>query len=244
MAKKDTGHKPKGWLKGILSTQGEFEQSGNKTLNESASHQSNSNQSESNNPSSHKNVFSKDNQDKVSLDLIVSIENMLNDRQLLLYKSNGLEGQLNSALETINRQKQDLAKKEQQLQDKTKEISTLETSLTNKQMSYDQLLEDLKDHQQTSSQEFEKISNQLEKEHHKYKKLREESISSDHQHLLKIKELEERIRNLEVENQKHMEQCQKITTEKNELMKTINDFTERMSFSFAPKSNSSTAKSE
>ena len=57
--------------------------------------------------------------------------------------------------------------------------------------------------------------------------------------------IEEKIRNLEIENNQYKQQYQKVIDEKNELMKTINDFTERMTFSFSPKpSVDSTGKSD
>jgi predicted nuclease with TOPRIM domain len=56
--------------------------------------------------------------------------------------------------------------------------------------------------------------------------------------MLKINELEDKIRNLEIENQKYAEQFQKIVNDKAELMQTINDFTERMAFSFSTKTTS------
>lgn len=186
-----------------------------------------------------KNLFSKDNQDKVVLDLIVSLENMIKDRQLILYKNKGLEEQLYATNETISRIKQDQMKKDQILQDKNKEIHGLENSLTHKQMSYDQLLEDYREYQNTSNIEYEKISNQLETEINKYKKLNEESMNAQYQSVLKITELEEKVRNLEIENQRYSQQYQKILDEKSELMQTINDFTQRMSFSFSPKTTTS-----
>lgn len=185
-------------------------------------------------------ILTKDNQDKVALDAIVSLENIIKDRELLTYKSKGLEEQLQAANETIHRFKQDQIKAEQLLQEKNREIRDLENNLTNKQMNYDQLLEDYKEFQQVSKLEYEKISNQLETQITKYNKLYEESSNTQYQSMLKINSLEEKIRSLEIENAKYIEQYQKIANEKADLMKTINDFTERMSFSFkAVSSNSS-----
>lgn len=183
-------------------------------------------------------IFSKENQDKIALDVIVSLENILKERQLLAYKNNAMMDQINAANETIYRFKRETLKKDQLLQDKSKEIRELENTLTNKQMSYDQLLEDYKEYQLSSNLEYDKISNQLDTEKTKYNKLYEESTKTQSQQVLKINELEEKIRNLEIENQKYAEQYEKISNEKAELMKSINDFTERMSFSFAPKSDS------
>lgn len=180
-------------------------------------------------------LFSKDNQDKVVLDLIVSLENIIKDRRLILYRSKGLEDQLHTATETINRMKQELMKKDQLLQENSKEIRKLENILTNKQMSYDQVLEDYKDYQNKSNIEYERISNQLETEINKYNKFNEEFTSFQHQNILKINELEETIRSLKIENQQYAQQYQQILDEKSQLMQTINDFTARMSFSFSQK---------
>ena len=177
----------------------------------------------------------KDNQDKIVTDLIISLENMIKDRQLILYKNKDIDEQLFAANETINRIKQDLKNKEQLLLKKDKEIQGLESNLTNKQMTYDQLLEDYKEYQNTSNTEYEKISIQLDTEINKYNKLNDELIDSQHQNMSKINELEEKIRNLEIENKQYKQQYQKVVDEKSELMKTINDFTDRMSFSLSSK---------
>ncbi|ADU28522.1 hypothetical protein [Evansella cellulosilytica] len=190
-----------------------------------------------------KQILTKENKDKMTLDLLVSLENLLNDRQLVIYNNKDLKSQLKNANETIDRLKYDLNKKEKLVEDKIEEISLLESNLTNKQMSYDQLMEDFKDYQYTSKNDYEKISNQLDKEKNKYYKLDEELKTIQYENLIEIKSLKEKIRTLEVENQEYAEKCQKIMDEKNELRQTINDFTERMSMSFSPK-NSSSIKSE
>lgn len=180
-------------------------------------------------------LFAKDNQDKVVLDSIVALENMIKDRQFLLFKNKDIDNQLFSANETISRTKQDLMKKEQILLEKNKEIRGLETNLTNKQMVYDQLLEDYKEYQNTSNTEYEKISIRLDTETNKYNKLNEELMNSQYQNMLKINELEEKVRILEIENEQYKHQYRKVVDEKSELMNTINDFTDRMSFSLSPK---------
>lgn len=186
----------------------------------------------------------KDNQDKIVTDLIISLENMIKDRQLILYKNKDIDEQLFAANETINRIKQDLKNKEQLLLEKNRETQGLESNLTNKQMTYDQLLEDYKEYQNTSNTEYEKISIQLNTEINKYNKLNDELIDSQHQNMLKINELEEKIRNLEIENKQYKQQYQKVVDEKSELMKTINDFTDRMSFSLSSKTTSNPPNSK
>ena len=186
----------------------------------------------------------KDNQDKIATDLISSLENMINDRQLILYKNKDIGEQLSRANETIDRIKQDLRNKEHMLLEKSKEIRGLESNLTNKQMTYDQLLEDYKEYQNTSNSEYEQISIKLDTEINKYEKLNDELNDSQHKNMFKINELEEKIRNLEIENNQYSQQYQKVVDEKSELMKTINDFTDRMSFSLSTKSSSNPSDSE
>ncbi len=235
--------KQKNWFKGVLSGQNELAPVETEVNEREALHLFGNEFTKMEETIAEENVaksevLSKQNQDKLSLDVITAMENLLSDRQLVLYRNAGLKEQVQSNNETISRIKHDLVKKEQLVQDKNKEIRMLETNLTNKQMSYDQLLEDYKEYQTTSSNDFEKISSQLEIEVNKYEMLNEESAATQHQSMLHSRELEEKIRNLEIENHKYAEQCKKIIAEKEELIQTINDFTERMSFSFSSKTNS------
>ncbi|WP_096186460.1 coiled-coil domain-containing protein [Evansella halocellulosilytica] len=239
---KETKNKSRGWLKGVLSNPNENDQHrehAGEQVGREEDEPNNINHPESAEYPNNNNLFSKENQDKISLDLIVALENMLNDRQLILHNKKGLEDKLESANESIHRLKHDLTKKDQLIQDKSEEIHQLETNLTNKQMSYDQLLEDYKDYQYSSKNDYEKLSNQLEKEINKYNRLNEESKNNQYESMLKIKDLEEKVRELEVENEKHEEQFQQLQDEKNELIGTINDFTERMSLSFPKKPSTS-----
>lgn len=175
-------------------------------------------------------------QDKTALDLILAVENLLNDRQLFQFKSKDTEDQLYSANETINRLKNELSKREHQSLEKEKEFRSLEDKLTNKQMSYDQLLEDYKDFQSTSNSGIENLKFQLEKERNKYFQLNEEFSKHQYDAMQKAKELEEKLRDSEAENLKISSQYQKVMEEKAQLLQSVTDFTERMSFSFSPPS--------
>jgi DNA repair exonuclease SbcCD ATPase subunit len=228
------------WLKNIRSSQVQTEP----TTVEPQSSVELSEEIEQTEPQNNTELFSKDTQDKIVLDLIVSLENLLKDRQLMLYKNKALEEQLHNANESINRLKQDQLKKEQLLQEKNKEIRSLEDILTSKQMSYEQLLEDYKEYQNTSKIEYDKIVSRLEAEKTKYNKLSEQATNAQYQSMTKINDLEEKIRNLEIEKQQLEQQYQKIIQEKTELLQTINDFTERMSFSFLTKNTASNSSAQ
>ncbi len=244
MDKENTRKKGMGWFKisNHNSDQNSAEQQSSVAEITKEEHIHNSDDSIQISTQNNNHLFSKDTQDKIVLDSIVSLENMIKDRQLTLYKNKDLSNQLFSANETISRIKQDLMKKEQLLQEKIKEIRVLENSLTSKQMSYDQLLEDYKEFQNNSNIEYEKLSDRLEGEINKYNKLNEESINTQYQSVLKINELEENIRNLKTENEQLEQKNQKILAEKAELVQYINDFTERMSLSLSPKVTNSASK--
>ncbi|WP_254119604.1 hypothetical protein [Bacillus sp. FJAT-29790] len=240
---KDKKNRPTSWFKGVLSNRNESEHLHNHReeliLENDDNEEVHSSideglEKDSLNDSMKNNLlFFKENQDKVSLDIVVAVENLLNDRQLVLYKTNGLEEQLQNANETIMRLKNELTKKEQMILEKDKEMRALEGQLTSKQMNYDQVLEDYKDYQNTSNNSFENLKYQLEKEVSKYSKLDEEFTKFKYQNIQKIKELEDQIRNLEVENHNISKQYEDIFEEKSQLVETINDFTDRMSFSFS-----------
>lgn len=240
MTDKDTNKKRVSWLKAFNFNQDQSEQ-GNvdrpvditEIMNgEQLNSMTNSDEKDMQNDNV---LLLRDNQDKVVSDLIVSLENIIKDRQLIIYRSKDTDGQLFAANEVINRIKQDLRNKEHLLLEKNKDIQRLESNLSNKQMTYDQLLEDYKEYQNISSTDYENISIQLETETNKYNKLNDELINSQHQTTTKINKLEEIIRNLKIENNQYKQQYQKVVDEKSELMKTINDFTDRMSFSLSTK---------
>lgn len=175
-------------------------------------------------------------QDKTALDLVLAVENLLNERQLFQFKSKDTEDQLYNANETTNRLKNELSKREHQIIEKEKEFKSLEDKLTSKQMSYDQLLEDYKDYQSTSNSGIENLKFQLEKERNKYFQLSEEFSKHQYDSMQKTKELEEKLRDSEAENLKISSQYQKVMEEKAQLLQSVTDFTERMSFSFSPPS--------
>lgn len=189
-------------------------------------------------------LLSKDNQDKVVRDLIVSIENIIKDRKLISFKNKDIDNQLLVANVTIGNLKQDLANNTQLLHEKNKQIVDLEDTVTYKQMNYDQLLEDYKEYQTTSNSKYQNISMQLDTEINKYHKLNEEFTNSQHHNILINNKLDEKIRILEIENEQYQKNYRKVLDEKAELMTTINDFTDRMSFSFSPKTHSNPPDAE
>lgn len=227
-------NKTRGWLKNVLTARSEFNQIQNEPQhpsNEDPELNAGTLQEHS------ESDYSWLDKDKTALDLVMAVENLLNDRQLSQFKAKDTEDQLDNANEVINRLKNDLSKKEHLLLEKDKEYRVLEDKLTSKQMSYDQLLEDYKEYQNSTNTSIENLKYQLEKERSKYAKLNEEFSRYQQESILKAKELEEKIIDLEAENQQLTSQYQKIAEEKAQLVQSINDFTEKMSFSFQPPSS-------
>lgn len=234
---------PKNWLKGVLTTQSvtveelnEWEldidlPSNLKEVNDKEEKE----EQPITDPFQNNILFQRENMDKLTLDMVVSVENLLKDRQLVLINNQALKEHLHNAYENINKLKADVARQDQIIRDKNLEYNLLEEKLTTKQMNYDQLLENYKDYQYTSNTEFESLKTQFEKEVNKYKKLNDEFTQYQYKNMQIHKSLEEKIRDLEAENQKVNDQYQKIQEEKNQLLATFSDFSERLSFSLSNK---------
>lgn len=241
--KPNPANKTMGWLKGVLANRNEIDQDFSPMEGPESPDGSFAAEVPRNteaptelafpDSSQDKAPLSRESHDKLSLDLIVAVENIMSDRQLIIFKNKGLEDQLHHANETISHLKMDVNKKEHALLAKEKEIRILEDKLTGKQMSYDQLLEDYKEYQNAANNSTDALKYQLDKERTKYQKLDEEFTKHQSANMQQVKALEEKQRDLEAENQQLIEQSQKILEEKNQLLQTINDFTERMSISFS-----------
>jgi len=176
----------------------------------------------------------REQKDKITLDLVVAVENALNDRQLLQFKNKGLEEQLRTANESIERLKSEFRKSEQMVEDLKAEVSRLENKLADKQADYDKLLNDYREYRNDAAGEIEKLKAQIEKEQSKYAKLGEEYNRHQLQTIQKVRDLEERIRELEAENQAIANQHQTALAEKAELLRTISEFTHRMNDTVIP----------
>lgn len=187
-----------------------------------------------------KNMLSKNNKDKIVLDLIMPLENLIKDRQMVILNNDDLEDKLRVANEAIDRMKKNIEAQEVRLESRDREIQALENNLSNKQMSYDQLLEDYREFQKISSNEYEDISNRLNMEVNKYKRFNEEVANDQYVSMQKINTLEEKIRSLEIEKQQYLDNYNRVYQEKNDLMKSIDDFTKRMTFSFPTKGEEET----
>lgn len=176
----------------------------------------------------------REQKDKITLDLVVAVENALNDRKLLQFKNKGLEEKLRTANESIERLKNEFRKSEQMVEDLKAEVSRLELKLTDKQADYDKLLNDYREYRNGMAREIEKLKAHIEKEQSKYAKLSEEYNRHQLQTIQKVRDLEERIRELEAENQAIANQHQPALAEKAELLQTISEFTHRMNDTVIP----------
>lgn len=181
------------------------------------------------------NMLSKSNKDRVVADLVGPLENLVKDRQMLIFNNRDLEEKLKVANEAIERMKSNIENQEKRIEMKDNEIKSLEENMSIKQVGYDQLLEDYKEYQSVSKKEFEEISSRLDLEISKYKKFNEETADAQYKNLQKISSLEEKIRGLEIEKEQYSVRYEKVNEEKNALMKNINEFTKRMTLSIPGK---------
>ena len=176
----------------------------------------------------------KEDEDKITFDLVVAVKNIVNDRQLTVNRLVNIEVQLTDAIEKNIKLKGDMRKKEKEILEAHEFIKTLEDKLMTKQMTYDQLLEDYKHYQDNAKAEIDNVKFSFQKEQEKYVKLTLEAKIHQNEANQKIDQLEEKIRDLEAENKNINEQFQISLAEKNQLLQTINEFTNRFTVKPTP----------
>lgn len=174
------------------------------------------------------NILSRSNKDKFISDLVSPLEDLIKDRELLMVNKQDLENKLNVANSTIDRMKNNIDDQEKKLVTQVEEIKSLEKNLSEKQTSYDQLLEDYKNHQNVARREYAQISNKLDLEISKYNRFSDETTTAQRRNIDKINVLEEKIRSLEIERDQYSKRYDEANKEKEALIKNIDDFTKRM----------------
>ncbi len=169
--------------------------------------------------------------DKLSLDLVSAVDHILSDRQIVLYRISDLEHLKGDANDNISRLNSEIERLRKLIEEKEAVIRELEEKLLNKQMRYDQLIEDFKEYQDSTKIEMNDLKFQLDKAYGKYEKLQQQLKNNRTEYVQQINELEERIRELEVQNQKVTDEYMRTLEDKNRLLQSFAHFTENMSLS-------------
>lgn len=174
-------------------------------------------------------VFSKDQLDQINLDLVIAVEHIIKKRHLELVKIKDSEEQISNLENELDKYRYDKSRQEQYISELERRMSNKDDSIVNKQMSYDQLLEDFEDYQAKAREEIDLLKSKLAEEVDKYSKIVQEYIEYKHDSVKKESDYQEEIRILKVEKQELTNRYNTTVQEKNHLLQTIKEFTNRMS---------------
>ncbi|MGM8214879.1 hypothetical protein ACLIA0_04805 [Bacillaceae bacterium W0354] len=170
--------------------------------------------------------------DKIALDLLVAVDQMMSDRDLLKQNLEDLKDRLKHSDEHINKLTQERNQLEQAIALKDTEIARLEEQITNRNMNYDQLMEDYQDMQARLNHEIEDLKNNIDIEQERYNKLNDSYEYLQIENVGKVQRLEDKIRELETKNENLQKKYYKIREENSYLLGMFKDFNNRMNSSF------------
>lgn len=179
------------------------------------------------------NIPSKLEKDKITLDLVTAVNQYIKSRQLSQQEIALLEAKLSESMDQINLLKGELSRANEIILERDKQIANYEKKLVDKNLMIDQMIEDNNEIRSTLSNEISELKSLLSIEQKKYKKLTIEAEQENRELANKIREHEEKIRQLESEKASLAENYNKLREENRYLMNMINDFTNRMSSSFS-----------
>lgn len=170
--------------------------------------------------------------DKKSLDLIFSVEQMIQARVHAETNNQELQDRLTHSSSHIERLNRDLKNLNKVIEDREKNIMDLEQKLVERNLKVDQVLEDYRELQTTMSSEMDEMKSTIDLEQRKYANLVQKHNDAISEKLKKINELEEKIGRIETENGHLKQKYETIRQEKTYLSNMISDFTNRMNLPF------------
>ncbi|MFF2092342.1 hypothetical protein [Paenibacillus sp. NPDC058174] len=181
---------------------------------------------------------SKANLDKKSLDLIFSVEQIIQARQHSDRNIHELQDRLNHANNHVDRLNRDAKNLNKVIEEREKNILELENKLIEKNLKVDQVMEDYRELQAQMSGETEELKAVIDLEQQKYSSLMQKHNETQAERNKRINELEERISRLEAEGNHLRQKYETTRQEKAYLANMIQDFTNRMSMPFANQTSS------
>src|SRR5690625_4482375 len=170
--------------------------------------------------------------DKIALDLLVAVDQMLNDRDLLKQSLDDLKERLKHSEDHITGLVQEKNQLEQAIALKDTEIARLEEQISSRNMNYDQLMEDYQEMQTRLNYEIDELKNQVDIEQERYNKLNESYEYLQIDNVGKVQKLEDKIRELEIKNDNLQKNYYKMREENSYLLGMFKDFNNRMNSSF------------
>ncbi|AWV36336.1 hypothetical protein NSQ91_30960 [Paenibacillus sp. FSL R7-0048] len=170
--------------------------------------------------------------DKKSLDLIFSVEQIIQARQHAETNINELQDRLTHSSSHVERLNRDMKNLNKVIEEREKNVRELEHKLIERNLKVDQVLEDYRELQTTLTAEIEELKSTIELEQQKYVNLIQKHNEAHAEKLKKMNDLEEKIGRVEIENAHLKQKYDTIRQEKAYLSGMISDFTNRMTVPF------------
>jgi len=170
--------------------------------------------------------------DKKSLDLIFSVEQIIQARQHAETNINELQDRLTHSSSHVERLNRDMKNLNKIIEEREKNVRDLEQKLIEKNLKVDQVLEDYRELQTSLSSEIEDLKSSIDLEQQKYVSLIQKNNEAHAEKLKKMNDLEEKLGRVEIENTHLRQKYETIRQEKAYLSGMISDFTNRMTVPF------------
>jgi len=170
--------------------------------------------------------------DKKSLDLIFSVEQIIQSRQHAESSINELQDRLTHSTGHVERLNRDMKNLNKVIEEREKNILELEHKLVEKNLKVDQVMEDYRELQTTLGTEIDELKSTVDLERQKYNSVVQKHNEAHADKLKKMNDLEEKIGRIEVENSHLKQKYDAIRQEKAYLSSMISDFTNRMTLPF------------
>jgi chromosome segregation ATPase len=170
--------------------------------------------------------------DKKSLDLIFSVEQIIQARQHAETTMNELQDRLTHSSGCVERLNRDVKNLNKVIDEREKHILDLEHKLIEKNLKVDQVMEDYRELQAALSAEIDELKSTIDLEQQKYINVVQKHNEVQADKLKKMNDLEERISRTEIENSHLKQKYETLRQEKAYLSSMISDFTNRMTLPF------------
>ena len=170
--------------------------------------------------------------DKDSLDLIVAVEQMVRSKKNIEFNLKELQDRLQHSQYEKEVLEKENRKTNENIEENRKQINMLEQKIADKNAVIDQMMEDYKDLQSSMSHEVDELKNQLALLQEKYQKAQEKYNNDSMEAMNSIKQRDERILDLETENENLKDLYNNIRDENSRLLGIVNEFSNQMSSSF------------
>ena len=169
--------------------------------------------------------------DKLTLDLEIAVINIIKDKNFKERLLKNYKDELESGKEEILSLKAEIERLNNEVAIKDNEIIKLKERVLIHQQDYSQLAADYKVYQEQALVQEEDMKRQIVKEQEKYKELSIEYENFETNQKKQYNVLKKMLTNQEIENRQLSEINNKIREEKDQLVKSINEFAQRMPIS-------------